>query len=179
MPTGKRAATLSPLHDWEEANTLRMQPGIFLTRGKIDIGFCPAARPWSSSRSNPAAAEPVLQGKIVGIPDPQATLLRRVDQEKTSKGPERLPSQRRFWLLLKDDHSSAYIKEFCSGDQPCQTSSHNDHIGFILHLYYSQNGQFTFTSSALSYHLLLLLLIDLVEKVNFSPCLSIKFWNRP
>src|SRR6266566_2430908 len=33
--------------------------------------------------------------------------------------------------------------------------------------------------ASLRYHLLLLLLTDFVEKVNFNPCLSIKSWNRP
>ena len=45
MPGRKIATALGPLHHREEANTLRMEPGILLTRGKIDIGFCPAARP--------------------------------------------------------------------------------------------------------------------------------------
>src|ERR1700682_3994618 len=35
MPGGKIPTTLSPLHDGEEANTLRMQPGILFAGSKI------------------------------------------------------------------------------------------------------------------------------------------------
>ena len=93
MPAGKRATTLSPLHYRKEANTLRLEPGILLACGKTDIGFCPAARPEVFFPVKSRTPHPVLQGKIVGISYPQASLLQGVDQEETSKGPERLPTQ--------------------------------------------------------------------------------------
>ena len=93
IPVGKIAPALGPLYDRKEANALPTQPSILLSRGKIDLGFCPAARPEVFFSVKSRTPHPVLQGKIVGVSDPQASLLRGVDQEETSKGPERLPTQ--------------------------------------------------------------------------------------
>ncbi len=93
MPGRKIATTLCPLHHREEANALSMQPGILLARSKIDVGFCPAARPQVFFPVKPGAAKPVLQSQIVGITNTQPPLHRRVDQEQAPERPERLPAQ--------------------------------------------------------------------------------------
>src|SRR5260221_11089523 len=92
IPVGKIAPALGPLYDRKEANALPTQPGILLSRGKIDIGFCPATRPEVFFSVKSRTPHPVLQGKIVGVSSPRPPWLRGVAREGPPKDPKRFPT---------------------------------------------------------------------------------------
>src|SRR5690606_3626220 len=73
-------------------------------------------------------AKPVLPGQIPRVPDPEATLLGRVDEEEAAERPERLAAQRLRWLLVDDDHPLPRVGELHGGDEPGQAGAHDDRV---------------------------------------------------
>src|SRR6266567_652855 len=133
MPVCQIAAALSPLHHGEDANALLMQPGIFLARGEIDIGFRPATRPQIFFPVKSSAAQPILPGQFMRIMNAQSPLLRRVDQEQPPKGPERLPTKRCLWLLIQHYYASSRVNQLRGSHQARQASANNDRISITTH----------------------------------------------
>ena len=105
------SAAFGPLDDREPAHTLACQPGALLTGGKAR--HMPRPTAWASSppgRSN--AAEPSQSARArSGSRARAGGAVRGVDEHQPAERPERLPAQRRGWLLVEDDHPAAGVSE--------------------------------------------------------------------
>ena len=109
VPAGEVAAALGPLHQREEPEALRVQPGSLLTRREVDVRLGPLPGPEVLVAVEAGRAHPVLQGQLVRVAHPQPSLLRAVDEEQAAEGPERLAAQRGRGLLVDHDHPAAGV----------------------------------------------------------------------
>jgi hypothetical protein len=130
---GEITAALGPADDREPAHTLLVQPAAFLASGEIEIAFSPCLGPVVLLPIETGRAEPVLPGESERIPDPQAALLGRIDQEESAEGPVRLTAQRGPRLLLDDDDLAAGIGQLGGGDEAGKACADDDHIRIERH----------------------------------------------
>jgi hypothetical protein len=133
VPECRVAAALRPAHDGEESHAPRVQPRAFLTRGKVEIGLGPLARPRVVVPVETGGGEPVLPGKLDPVFHTHPALLGRVDQEEPAEGPPGLAAQARFGLLLENRHAPAGVDQLGRGDETGQAGTDDDHIGLLGH----------------------------------------------
>ena len=129
MPLGPPVAALGPADDREHPVAHRAQPGALLAGREVDVRLGPPARPVVLLAVELRAAEPVLQGEVVGVPDAHPPLLGGVDEEQPAQAPERLPAQRLLPLLVDQHHALAGVRDLGRGDQSGQPGPHDDDIG--------------------------------------------------
>ena len=67
-----------------------MQPAPLLTGGKVDVCLGPAPRPIVLAAVKRGAAQPVGQGELLGVVDPEPPLLRGIHHEQPAERPVRL-----------------------------------------------------------------------------------------
>jgi hypothetical protein len=122
------AAALGPPDDGEGLQPAFAQPAALLPRGEVDVGVCPLPRPVVLGPVESRGAEPVLQRQFVAVADAQPPLLRAVDEEQATEGPERLTTDVVGVLLVHDQHAAPTIDQFTGGNQAGQTGTHHDHV---------------------------------------------------
>ena len=71
------AAAFGPLDHREPADAQPVQPAPLLAGSKVDVRLSPAPRPIVLAAVKGGAAQPVGQGKLFGVVDPEPPLLRR------------------------------------------------------------------------------------------------------
>ena len=118
MAVGVVAAALGPADDGEEAHALRVQPGPLLPGREVDVRLGPLARPVVLVAVEAGGAEPVLEGQVVAVLDPQPALLGRVDEEEAAEGPVRLAADGLLGLLVEQDDRAARVDELGGGREP-------------------------------------------------------------
>jgi hypothetical protein len=60
--------------------------------------------------------------------DAHAPLLGAVDEEQTTKRPERLAAERGLRLLVEQQHSAPGVAQLGGGDEPGEAGSDDDHV---------------------------------------------------
>lgn len=131
VPGGERPAPLGPPDDREEADPLRTEPGALLAGGPGQVGLGPAAGPAVLGAVEAGGAEPVLEGEVVGVADPEAALLGCVDQEEAAERPEGLAAERLLGLLLEDGDAAAGVGQLRGGDEPGEPGADYDDVAQI------------------------------------------------
>ena len=76
---------------------------------------------------------PILQRKLIGIPDAEPALLGRVDQEQAAERPERLATKVLLAFLIDDDDALAGVGKLGCGNKTGKARTHHDHIGIVSH----------------------------------------------
>jgi hypothetical protein len=128
VPGGERPAPLRPADDREEADPLRAEPGALLARGPGEVGLSPAAGPEVLGAVEAGGAQPVLEGEVVGVADPEAALLRGVDQEEPAERPEGLAAERQLALLLEDRDAPAGVGQLRGGGEAGEPGTDDDDV---------------------------------------------------
>ena len=134
MPVGQVAAPLGPAHQREPAHPHPVQPGSFLSGGEVDVGLRPPVRPVVlacrvvGAAVEERAAQPVLPGQLVGVPDAHPALLRRADQEQAAERPECLAAHIRLGFLVEQEHPPPGSRQLRGGGQSRQPRAYHDRV---------------------------------------------------
>src|SRR2546421_7409214 len=118
------AASLRPTDDREEPDPVRTQPRPFFAGREGDISLGPLSRPLVLFPIESRRGHPVPERSLVGVPNTEPALLRRVDEEDAAERPVGLPAEPGLRFLLQQDHASAAVREFGGGDQPRESGAH-------------------------------------------------------
>ncbi len=122
------AAALGPLHQRKPANPELPQPAPLLAGCEVHVGLRPTPGPVVLGAIEGSAAQPVGQCELLGIVDPEPTLLRGVDHEQTTERPVRLAPERTDRLPVDDDHRAVGRRQLVRRHQSGQPGSDDDHI---------------------------------------------------
>jgi hypothetical protein len=109
------------------------QPVALLGRRKSDIGLRPAFGPEVLVAVEAGRSHPVLQRKIVTVPDAEPALLGGVHQEQAAERPERLAAQALLALLVDYDDMLAGIGDFGRGDEAGEAGADHDYVSLVGH----------------------------------------------
>ena len=131
MADSVAATALGPANDGKELDAALGKPGALLTGSETDIGLRPFTRPVVFRTIEGGGAQPVLQGKVVGVANAHAPLLGRVDQEQPAERPERLAAERLLRFLVENEDFPARLGELGRGDQPREASADDDDIRVV------------------------------------------------
>ncbi len=74
------------------------------------------------------AAEPVLQGEVVGVLDAHPALLGAVDEEQSAERPEGLTAEVLLGLLVDQDDPPAGVGQLGGGDETGEPGPHDDDV---------------------------------------------------
>ena len=122
------AAAFGPLDYREPADTQSVQPVALFTGRKVDVRLGPASRPVILAAIKGGTAQPVGQGELLGIVDPEAPLLQRVHHEQSAQRPVRLSAHRVQRLAVQHDHRTLGSCQLMGDDQTRQSGADHDDI---------------------------------------------------
>ena len=122
------AASFGPLDERKPPDAQIVQPAPLLPGREVHVRLGPAARPVILRPVEACTAQPVGQGQLLGVVDPQPSLLGGVDQEQPTEGPVRLPAERTQGLGVDDDHRVPGLGHLVPGHQPRQARTDHDHV---------------------------------------------------
>jgi hypothetical protein len=111
------AAALGPPHHRKDFQTAVTQPAALLSGREVHVGVRPLPWPVVLFPVESRCAQPVLQRKLVAIPNAQPTLFGAVDKEQTPERPEGLPTKVGAVLLVEDEDAQAAVHQFAGGHQ--------------------------------------------------------------
>src|ERR1700733_9496520 len=111
------AAAFGPAHQRKDFQTPVTQPAALLSGREVHVGVRPLPWPVVLFPVESRCAQPVLQRKLVAVPDTQPTLFGAVDKEQTAERPEGLPTKVGTVLLIEDEDAQAAVHQFAGGHQ--------------------------------------------------------------
>lgn len=128
---GTEFAALDPVDDGKEAHAEATHPAIDIRRAALHIGLGPGARP-AITIAEFGKAGPVAMGKIDGVANALAALLRRIDEEHPAKAVAGQASEHALVIAIQQKDRFAPVKQIERGGYSSNPAAHDQHIAAIF-----------------------------------------------